>query len=80
MATQRTAADIQREIEQARDQLAVSLDQLAERTSPKRLANQTKENLVAQATSPKGKKIIAGTAAAVVALIVISRLRNRSAD
>ena len=77
MANQRTPAEIQREIEQARTQLAVSLDQLAERTSPKRLAAQTKNSLVAQATSPQGKKVIAITAAAVVGLIVLSRMRSR---
>ena len=76
MANERTPAEIQQEIEQARVQLASSLDQLAERTSPKRLANQTRQNLVAQAKSSKGQKVIAGTVAAVVGLIVLSRVRR----
>jgi hypothetical protein len=77
VASERTPAQIQAEIEQARIQLASSLDQLAERTSPKRLAAQTKTNLLASATSPKGKKVIAASAAAIVGLIVLSRLRTR---
>ena len=77
MANERTPADIQREIETARNQLAVSLDQLAERTSPKRLAGQAKQGLLASATSPKGKKVIAGTTAAIVGLIILSRRRAR---
>ena len=79
MANGRTPAEIQAEIEQARSELASSLDQLAERTSPKRLAEQTKQSLLAKATSPQGKKAIGATVAAVTALIVFSRLRKRSA-
>lgn len=80
MANERTPAEIQLEIEQARVQLASSLDQLAERTSPKRLASQTKQNLLEQARSPKGQKVIVGTIAAVVGLIVLSRIRSRSSS
>ncbi len=78
MAAERSPADIQREIEQARIALASSLDQLAERTSPKRLAASTKDNLIAKATSPQGRKVIALSAAGVVALIALSRWRARS--
>jgi hypothetical protein len=78
VASERTPAQIQAEIEQARNQLASSLDQLAERASPKRLAAQTKTNLLAAAMSPKGKKVIAASTAAVVGLIVLSRLRSRN--
>jgi len=80
VANERTPAEIQLEIEQARVQLASSLDQLAERTSPKRLASQTKQNLLEQARSPKGQKVIVGTIAAVVGLIVLSRIRSRSSS
>jgi predicted metalloprotease with PDZ domain len=80
VANGRTPAEIQAEIEQARGQLASSLDQLAERTSPKRLAEQTKQSLLAKATSPQGKKAIGATVAAVTALIIISRRRKRSAS
>jgi Protein of unknown function (DUF3618) len=73
---ERTPAQIQAEIEGARVALASSLDQLAERTSPKRLADQAKEAVVEKATSDQGKKIIAGSVAAVVALVVLARVRR----
>jgi hypothetical protein len=72
----RTPAQIQAEIEGARVALASSLDQLAERTSPKRLANQAKDAAVEKATSDQGKKIIAGSVVAVVALVVLARVRR----
>jgi Protein of unknown function (DUF3618) len=77
VANKQSTADIEREIEQARAELATSLDQLIERTSPKRIAQTTKNNLIARARSPEGKKVIAVTVVSVVALIVISRLRTR---
>ena len=73
---ERTPAQIQAEIEGARVKLASALDQLAEKTSPKRLAAQAKDAAVEKATSDQGKKIIAGSVAAVVALIVIARVRR----
>jgi hypothetical protein len=72
----RTPAQIQAEIERARIALASSLDQLAERTSPKRLANQAKDAAMEKATSDQGKKIIAGSVVAVVALVVLARVRR----
>ena len=72
----RTPAQIQAEIEGARVALASSLDQLAERTSPKRLATQAKDAAVEKASSEQGKKVIAGSVVAVVALIVIARIRR----
>lgn len=68
---------IQREIEHAREALGSTLDQLVERTSPKRLAAEGKASVRAFVTSTRGKAIIGGTAAAVAALVVIRRLRNR---
>lgn len=76
MAANRTADEIQREIEQARASLAVAVDQLAERTSPKRIADQTKRNLTAKAQSPAGKAVLGG-AGALVVLLVIRRIRRR---
>lgn len=72
----RTPAQIQAEIEGARVQLAASLDQLAEKTSPKRLANQAKDAAVEKATSDQGKKVIAGVTVAIVALVVLARVRS----
>lgn len=74
---QRTAEEIQREIEQARASLAVAVDQLAERTNPKRLANEAKQSLLAKAQTPAGKAVIGG-AGALVVLLVIRRIRRRS--
>lgn len=74
--TERGADDIQREIEQARVQLANAVDQLAYRTSPQRLSEQLKATLRAKAQTPKGKAVIAG-AGALVVILVIRRVRNR---
>jgi hypothetical protein len=78
VANKQSTADIEREIEQARTELATSLDQLVERTSPKRIAQTTKNNLIARARSPEGQKVIAVTVATVVALVVLARLRSRN--
>ncbi len=78
MANKQGTADIEREIEQARAELATSLDQLIERTSPKRIAQTTKNNLIARARSPEGKKVIAVTVVGVVALLVVAGLRTRN--
>jgi Protein of unknown function (DUF3618) len=77
VAENKTADDIQRDIEQARASLAVAVDQLAERTSPKRIANQTKQTLIAKARTPAGRAIIGG-AVALVALLVIRSIRHRN--
>jgi hypothetical protein len=72
----RSADDIQREIEQARVSLASAVDQIAYRTSPKRLSEQVKRSLKEKAQSPQGKAVI-GAAGAVVVLLIIRRVRNR---
>ncbi len=76
MAANRTAEDIQRDIEQARTSLATAVDQIAERTSPKRILNEAKQNLIAKAQTPAGKAVIGG-GGALVALLVIRRFRRR---
>lgn len=78
MAAEKTADEIQRDIEQARTSLASAVDQLAERTSPKRIVNDTKQNLIAKAKSPAGMAIISGTAAALLGLLLFRILRGRS--
>lgn len=84
METDRSAEDIQREIEQARASLASTVDELAVRTSPKRIISDTKQKLIAQAQSPRGKAVLGGTAAVVALLLVVRvrsvRRRRRSAD
>ena len=74
MADNQSISEIEREIEAAQARLS-SLDQLTERVSPKRIATTTKNNMVARATSPQGKKIIVGTVAGVVAIVVLARVR-----
>ena len=68
---ERTAEQIQSEIEQARDALATAVDQLAVRTSPKRLVSDTKQSLRAKAQTPAGKAVIGGAGAVVLVLVVL---------
>ncbi|MCW2571967.1 MAG: hypothetical protein JWO88_2025 [Frankiales bacterium] len=75
MAGERSPEEIQRDIEQARAALAVAVDQLAERTSPKRVTNDLKQALVAKASTPQGKAVI-GAAGALVLLLVVRRIRR----
>jgi proteasome assembly chaperone (PAC2) family protein len=67
---------IQSEIEASRTQLAATLDQLAERTSPKRLANQAKESAVVFLSSPPGMAVL-GAVGLLVALRVARSARKR---
>lgn len=76
MAGERSADEIQRDIEQARASLAVAVDQLADKTSPKRLADDVKGQLAVRAKSPQGQAIL-GAAGVVVVLLVIRRIRKR---
>lgn len=77
MGVNRDPETIQNEIEHARDALGSTLDQLVERTSPKRLAEVGKASVREFVMSTRGQLILGGTAAAVTALVVINRLRNR---
>lgn len=63
---------IQREIEQARDALAESLDALSERASPKRFVDTGKETVQARLADPKIKYGLI----AVGALIAFALLRK----
>jgi hypothetical protein len=67
---------IQREIEEARDALASTLDKLAVRASPKSVAGRARESLVVAVRSPAGIAG-AGVAVALVGLLVIRRVRTR---
>ena len=75
MAGERSADDIQRDIETSRAALASAVDQLAYRGNPKRLAEQAKAGLKAKAQSPAGKAVIGVTGGLLVVLIV-KRLRK----
>ena len=67
---------IQHEIEASRAQLASTLDLLAERTSPKRLADQAKESAVVFFRSPPGMAVL-GAVGLLVALRIARAGRNR---
>jgi hypothetical protein len=75
VAANRTADEIEHDIEQARVSLAVAVDQLAERTSPKRIVNQAKQNLAAKAKTPAGMAVLGG-AGLLVAFLVARRIRR----
>ncbi len=73
---ERSADEIQRDIEQARASLATAVDQLAERTSPKRVASQVKQGVLAKARTPQGQAVIGG-AGLVVVLLIVRRIRKK---
>ena len=72
---ERSADEIQAEIERARASLAQTVDQISYRTSPKRLANTVLARLKERAKTPQGQAVIAG-ASALVLIIVIRRVRS----
>jgi hypothetical protein len=76
VAAERSADEIQRDIEQARASLATAVDQLAYRTNPKRVADNAKNTLIEKARTPQGMAVLGG-AAALVAFLVVRRVRNR---
>ena len=71
----RTADQIQRDIERARASLAVAVDQITYRTNPKRVVENDKKALAEKAQTPQGKAVIGGVGAFVVVMIV-RRLRK----
>lgn len=64
---------IQREIEQARDALADTLDQLGERANPQRLADTARSRVEHQLADPRVKYALIG-AGALVGLLVLRKL------
>jgi hypothetical protein len=75
VVVQRDVQQIRTDIEQARDQLAVTVDQLADRLAPQRLADHLKATIKAKATSPAGMAVIGGSAV-LLTLIVVRNLRH----
>lgn len=66
---ERSPAEIQKDIDTARDRLAGTLDQLTERASPKRLVANGRQSVQDFMASPKGQAIAAGAGALLVLLI-----------
>ena len=67
---------IKKDIDQARDQLAATVDTLAVRANPQRLADDAKAKVVAFVTKPPVLVSLAGVGTVVVVL-VIRRIRRR---
>lgn len=75
MAGERSADDIQRDIERARASLASSVDELAYRTNPKRVTENVKQNLMDKARTPQGQAVIGGVVL-LVGFLVVRRIRK----
>ena len=73
---ERDADAIKQEIDQARDQLASTVDLLAERANPRRLADDVKARAIGFVKKPAVAISLAGIAALAAALAV-RRIRNR---
>ena len=76
MTRPRDPESIQRDIERTRAQLAGTLDELANRASPKRVASR---GLTALTETQRGQQILAAAAALVVLMIargIVRRIRR----
>jgi len=67
---------IKRDIDQARDQLAATVDTLAVRANPQRIANDIKAGVVRFLKKPAVAASLAGVGAVVV-VVVVRRARRR---
>lgn len=67
---------IKQDIDQARDQLALTVDSLAERANPRRLADDAKAGVVEFVKKPAVTVSLAGVGALVV-FIMIRRIKRR---
>ena len=73
---ERDADAIKQEIDLAREQLASTVDSLAERANPRRLADDAKARVIGFVKRPAVAISLAGIAALAAALVV-RRIRNR---
>jgi len=67
---------IKQDIDVARDQLASTVDSLAERANPRRLADDLKARVIAFVTKPAVAVSLVGIGSVVV-VVVVRRIRNR---
>lgn len=67
---------IKKDIDQAREQLASTVDILAERANPRRLADDVKTRVVGFVRKPAVMVSLAGVGGVIV-VVVIRRIRNR---
>jgi len=73
----RNIEDIQRDIERTRRQLAGTLDELAQRSSPQNFANEAKNAATDKLQDRNVQMTLGGVGAAVVGLIAFSVFRSR---
>ncbi|MEU2254038.1 DUF3618 domain-containing protein [Nocardia xishanensis] len=66
---------IEREIEAARTRLASTLDEIAVRADPQRIADDTKSLVVAKLNEPKVKYSLIGAGAVIVGLVLVKLFR-----
>jgi hypothetical protein len=67
---------IKRDIDQARDQLATTVDSLAERANPQRIANDVRAGVVRFVKKPAVAVSLAGVGALVL-VVFVRRIRRR---
>ena len=73
---ERSADDIQRDIEKARVTLADAVDQIAYRTNPKRVTENAKQTLRQKANTTPGR-IVIGVTGGLAVLLIVKRIRKR---
>ncbi|MET8654091.1 MULTISPECIES: DUF3618 domain-containing protein [Nocardia] len=66
---------IERDIEEARTRLASTLDELAVRADPQRIAGDTKHMVLAKLNEPKVKYSLIGAGAVAVGLVLLKIFR-----
>ncbi|GAB3078414.1 DUF3618 domain-containing protein [Corynebacterium aquatimens] len=69
--------DIQRDIERTRNQLASTIDEIADRTKPENVANNAKKTVTAKLQDPAVKKVLIGVGAGVAALVLVKFANGR---
>ncbi|MGV0806768.1 DUF3618 domain-containing protein [Mycolicibacterium setense] len=72
----RDPESIKRDIDQARDQLAVTVDSLAERANPQRLADDFRSAVIGFIKKPAVTASLAGVGVLVV-VVVVRRIKRR---
>ncbi len=75
MAAERSAEEIQRDIERSRAALAEAVDQLAFRTNPKHVADNVKKTVREKMQTPQVRAAI-GVAGALFVVSLIRRVRK----
>ncbi len=73
----RDPRQIQLEIDAARESLAATLDELAYRTSPKRLKAKGKDAVVRFLQTPAGKATV-GAVGLLITVVVVNKIRHRN--